>query len=761
MLSSNNAGLTVPASVTVVSGGKSANFTATAGTVSSSQSATVTAALNGSSETAAIVVTPITTVTSLACSPASVTSGGTSSCTATLSQAAGPGGSTVTLSSNNAAVTVPASLTVASGATTASFTATAGTVTSNQAATLTASLTGSSATATVTVTPVVTITTVQCSPATIPAGTKSTCTVTLSQAAPSGGTSVSLSDDNAALTVPASVTVSKGATSANFTAKTTAVTANTTATITATINADPTSASVVITPYTVTSLQCSPTTIPSGASTNCTAALSQAAPSGSPEVKLTYGTTLLSGPSGVTPAANATSISFTAAAKTVSANKVATITAKLNGSSAAASVTLQPSGAASKPATHLSSGGSTGSSSPQSAPLSLSCAPAVLAAGGNATCEMRISPAGTAQVQIATDSAQVKAPSTIAVRTNQTSLSFEVTSDAAARHQFATVTASAGGAAAKDTIEITAAARPILTVPNAATGRPGRPVHFRVTAETATNQPVQLRATGVPPGATFDAASGAFEWMPVQVGKYSFSFTADAADGSSSSATVSINVGSGIPTVESLNRSCTPGGIGSVKGAWLSDPEQTGGTKALVNGQYVPVVEASDSGVEFLCPRVQAGAALQIAVETPSGVSNAWSTVMQSAAPWILTANGPAARQGQVTLAGSAELATVRNAFAAGHPAQAGDSVIVWATGLGDLSAGPGNMVSASVGGASADVHAVNSVDGRPGVYTVEVTIPEGVATGNAVAMQLQVTDLNGKLYNSNRVTIAVERNNQ
>jgi hypothetical protein len=63
-LSSNAAALTVPASVTVGSGGTTAAFTATAGTIVSNQTATLKATLNGSTQTAAIsLVAPAITLT--------------------------------------------------------------------------------------------------------------------------------------------------------------------------------------------------------------------------------------------------------------------------------------------------------------------------------------------------------------------------------------------------------------------------------------------------------------------------------------------------------------------------------------------------------------------------------------------------------------------------------------------------------------------------------------------------------------------------
>jgi hypothetical protein len=62
------------------------------------------------------------------------------------------------------------------------------------------------------------VSSVVCSPGTLGAGGTSTCTAAISQPAPAGGTPVTLASNNALLTVPASVTVSQGASTATFSA---------------------------------------------------------------------------------------------------------------------------------------------------------------------------------------------------------------------------------------------------------------------------------------------------------------------------------------------------------------------------------------------------------------------------------------------------------------------------------------------------------------------------------------------------------------
>jgi len=89
------------------------------------------------------------------------------------------------------------------------------------------------------------ITTLVCSPVSIGAPGVSTCTVTLTQAAPPSGSVVSLSFSNsAALTVPASVIVASGALSATFTVTAGALTENQSATVTATLNGSSQSATL-------------------------------------------------------------------------------------------------------------------------------------------------------------------------------------------------------------------------------------------------------------------------------------------------------------------------------------------------------------------------------------------------------------------------------------------------------------------------------------------------------------------------------------
>src|SRR5204863_193630 len=118
--------------------------------------------------------------------------------------------------------------------------------------------------------PSVTLSTLSLNPTTVTGGDSSTGTVTLSGPAPSGGAQVALSsNDTSVATVPSSVTVAAGATSATFTVSTSAVSASTTVTITAAYAGITKTASLTVNPApppppTLTSLTLNPTTVIGG-----------------------------------------------------------------------------------------------------------------------------------------------------------------------------------------------------------------------------------------------------------------------------------------------------------------------------------------------------------------------------------------------------------------------------------------------------------------------------------------------------------------
>ena len=232
-LTSDSAAAGVPASVTVAAGATSASFTISTTPVGSSSAANISALFGGVTKTAVLTVNA-PALSTLALNPTSVTGGTSSVGTVTLGSAAPSGGLVVALSSNSSAAVVPASVTVPVGGTSATFAITTTSVTSSSSATISAIYGGVTKTAVLTVNaPAVTLSTLTLNPTSVVGGASSQGTVTLSGTAPSGGIVVSLSDDSSATSLPASITVPAGSTSANFTVTSSTVTSSTTSNISA------------------------------------------------------------------------------------------------------------------------------------------------------------------------------------------------------------------------------------------------------------------------------------------------------------------------------------------------------------------------------------------------------------------------------------------------------------------------------------------------------------------------------------------------
>lgn len=439
VLSSNNAAATVPATVTVPANATSATFTVTTTGVSTSTSATIAAAYGGTSKPATLTITSV--LTSVALSPTSVRGGVVSTGTVTLSAAAPAGGRVVTLSSSDPSATVPASVTVSSGTTTKTFTVTTNPVATSTSAIITANSSGSIKTANLTITPAL-LSAVNVLPTSVVGSNPSNGTVTLTGNAPTGGTVVTLSSNNAAATVPTSVTVPAGSSTGTFTVTTTSVSASTSATISAVLNGTTKTATLTITPY-VSGLSLSPTSVRGGASSTGTVTLAVAAPVGGQVVTLTSSNASATVPASVTVNASSTTATFTVTTSPVAASTTATITATSNGSGKTAILTVTPpvlSGVSVNPTSVLGSVSSVGT----------------LTLTGNA-------PTGGTVVTLSSNNGAASVPASVTVPAGSASTTFTITTVPVAASTNVTITA-VGGATKTATLTVTPPVPNTLTV---------------------------------------------------------------------------------------------------------------------------------------------------------------------------------------------------------------------------------------------------------------------------------------------------------
>jgi len=195
----------------------------------------------------------------------------------------------------------------------------------------------------------ITLSSVALNPTSVPGGSSSTGTVTLSGPAPSYGVPVDLSSSASAATVPASVTVAGGASSANFTVNTSAVTASTPVMITASYAGVTKTTPLTVVPIqatpTLSSLTLNPTSVTGGAqSSTGTVTLSGPALTGGAQVLLSSDNAAASVPANVTVAAGASSANFTVTTIAVTTSTPVNISASYAGVTKTASLAVTPPG---------------------------------------------------------------------------------------------------------------------------------------------------------------------------------------------------------------------------------------------------------------------------------------------------------------------------------------------------------------------------------------------------------------------------------
>ncbi|MFP5284973.1 MAG: hypothetical protein ACLGI9_04480, partial [Thermoanaerobaculia bacterium] len=268
-------------------------------------------------------------------------------------------------------------------------------------------------------------------PAAVTGSKTATGTVTLDRAAPAGGTLVSLSSsDPAAASVPASVTVAQGASSAAFTVTTASVSPGRTVTVSASRRGVTKTAELAVLEPAVSALTLTPGSFAGGCkSSTAKVTLTAKAPAGGIVVPLASTNPVAVMPASVMVPAGATSATFTITAPAVTANQTGTVTASFGGGSAGAGLTVRPIGVAS---------------------LALSPNPVIGPAPvqGTVVLECPAAP-GDVAVALSTTSSSVARPDTasLTIPAGQSQGTFNVTTADVAVQSFATIKAVANGLA--------------------------------------------------------------------------------------------------------------------------------------------------------------------------------------------------------------------------------------------------------------------------------------------------------------------------
>lgn len=343
MLTSSNASVaSVPVSVTIAANTTSATFSVTTVPVATNVSVTLSASYGVNTRTATLTV-KAPTLSSGSLSPSSVRGGTASTGTVTLSGPAPTGGAAVTLTSSNTSVaTVPASVTIPANAGSASFSVATLPVAANTTVSISALYNGTTRSANLTVL-VAALTSVSLNPTSVVGSRLSTGTVTLNGPAPAAGAVITLRSSNTSVaTVPATVKIPPNATNAAFTVNTLPVSANNYLTISAIYGSTTRTASLTVTPATLSSISLSPTSVRGGTSSTGTVVLNGPAPGTGTAVALSSSNpSLASVPSSVTIPSGGTTANFVVTTVNVTSTRTVTIYGN-RGVRRGASLTLTP-----------------------------------------------------------------------------------------------------------------------------------------------------------------------------------------------------------------------------------------------------------------------------------------------------------------------------------------------------------------------------------------------------------------------------------
>jgi uncharacterized protein (TIGR03437 family) len=223
-----------------------------------------------------------------------------------------------------------------------------------------------------------------------------------------------------------------------------------------------------------------------------------------------------------------------------------------------------------------------------------------------------------------------------------------------------------------------------------------------------------------------------------------------------------------------------PGTIASLFGANLAPgiasaisepiPTELGGVSVSANGILAPLFYVSATQINFQLPWELLGQSRASIIVTVNGSASAAQTILppQAVSPGIFTLNSMGSGQGAIQIANTAIFAAPPNILPAAlaRPANRGEFITIYCSGLGDVSprpatgaAAPGNplsntllMPSVMIGGASALVTFAGLSPGFVGLYQVNVQVPDASPTGEEVQVVMTIGGVN-----SNTVTIAVQ----
>jgi uncharacterized protein (TIGR03437 family) len=345
----------------------------------------------------------------------------------------------------------------------------------------------------------------------------------------------------------------------------------------------------------------------------------------------------------------------------------------------------------------------------------------------------------------------------------------------------------------QQTLTVLAVAAPNIKSPLQLDASATLPLQFEITAEDPQGLSVNLSVTGLPPGASFNGTTRQFTWTPTvtQAGTYALTVTATNSAGVSSTQEIRIRVLGELAAILGIRNAadlqspdfCSPGSWVALFGAGFTTlnpmvaevvplPTSLGGVQVKVNDSPVPLMYAAQSQINFQCPRLPIGSAVQVTVETETGFTSvAYSGFMSEATPALFTMDYSGSGQGVVLIANSNELAMPRTEAIPSRPVRRGELLSIYANGLGEVQEEVAvgsptpldhpvrmkNAVRVLLGGVAISPDFAGLAPGAIGIYQINVPVTIEVPVGLAVPLRVEVTLGDGSVLTSNEVTVAIE----
>jgi len=191
------------------------------------------------------------------------------------------------------------------------------------------------------------------------------------------------------------------------------------------------------------------------------------------------------------------------------------------------------------------------------------------------------------------------------------------------------------------------------------------------------------------------------------------------------------------------------------------------GTVLTVNDIPVPLYYVSPFQINFQWPQQLDGVATATVKVAVNGLTSVGFPVnLLPALPGVFTLNQQGTGQGAIVLNGTDVLAAPVGTVAGSRPAHRGEYVSIYCTGLGAVSNTPAdgtpalmnvlsittNVLYVTIGLEPATVISSTLAPGWVGLYQVNVQVPAGAPSGDAVPVVLQMAG-----QNSNIVTMAIQ----